>query len=189
MIIELTKINETKIPPWKYEEIERKVANLYIEQDIRSLPIDPFPIIKKRGYILIPFSKFKQGGRLDCLDENDDAFSFYMLELRNYVIVYNDNRSLLRIRFTLMHELGHIDLGHKCESDLAKKMADYYAGYALAPSPLIGKYACKTVQDISSEFWVSPDCADICGKRYQNWKMYGGRYLKDYEIDMLNLFE
>ncbi len=88
-----------------------------------------------------------------------------------------------------MHEVGHIDLGHKCESDLARKMADYYAGYALAPSPLIEKYASKNSLNISSTFWVSLECADVCALRYQNWKLYGGRYLKDYEIDLINLFE
>ena len=35
----------TKIPPWKYAEIEKKVVELYIEQGIHSFPIDPFEII------------------------------------------------------------------------------------------------------------------------------------------------
>lgn len=49
-----------KIPPWKYEEIERRVVKLYEEQHINKFPIDPFEIVKKRGYMLIPFSKFKK---------------------------------------------------------------------------------------------------------------------------------
>ena len=44
-----------KIPPWKYEEIERRVVKLYEEQHINKFPIDPFEIVKKRGYMLIPF--------------------------------------------------------------------------------------------------------------------------------------
>ena len=89
-----------------------------------------------------------------------------------------------------MHEIGHIDLGHKGESDLARKMADFYAGYALAPSPLIGRYAnFEENFDIVSTFWVSPECAEICKNRYQNWLQYGGRELKDYEIELINLFE
>lgn len=189
MIIELTKINRTKIPPWKYEEIERKVVNLYIEQNIHRMPIDPFAIIRNRGYILVPFSKFNKENRPECVDEKNDAFSFYVPELKNYVIVYNDNKSLPRIRFTLMHELGHIDLGHKSESELAKKMADYYAGYALAPSPLIGKNIFDKTFEITSFFWISMECAEACMHRYQNWQLYGGRDLKDYEIDLINLFE
>lgn len=182
-------ISGVKIPPSIYEEIEKCVVDLYVEQDIHNIPIDPFSIIKNRGYVLIPFSTFELNNRPDCIDEDNDAFSFYDPKIKTQVIVYNDEKPLNRIRFTLMHELGHIDLGHKCESDLARKMADYYAGYALAPSPLIGKYACESVQDISAEFWISFECADICGNRYQNWKTYGGKYLKDYEIKLINLFE
>lgn len=177
-----------KIPPWKYEEIERRVVKLYEEQHINKFPIDPFEIVKKRGYMLIPFSKFKKGTRPECADENNDAFSFYHPDLKTSVIVYNDDKPLRRIRFTLMHEVGHIDLGHKCESDLARKMADYYAGYALAPFPLIGKFASEESADIAATFGVSYDCAEICGCRYQNWQQYGGRYLKDYEIKMISLF-
>lgn len=179
---------DIKIPPWKYKDIEKSVVKLYVEQNINRLPIDPFEIIKKRGYILIPFSKFEKGTRPECVDENNDAFSFYNPDLKTSVIVYNDDKPLRRIRFTLMHEVGHIDLGHKGESNLARKMADYYAGYALAPSPLIGMFASNESADIAATFGVSNDCADMCSYRYQNWQQYGGRCLKDYEKKLINLF-
>ena len=178
-----------KIPPWKYAEIEEKVVELYVEQGIHSLPIDPFAIIKQRGYVMVPFSKVDGSDRPEAMDDNKDAFSFYSPELKTYVIVYNDDKPLSRIRFTLMHEVGHIDLDHKSESDLARKMADYYAGYSLAPSPLIGAYASEEIYDIISTFWVSSECAEVCSCRYLNWKQYGGRYLKDYEIRLINLFK
>ena len=109
--------------------------------------------------------------------------------IQTHLIIYNDEKPLPRIRFTLMHELGHIDLGHKGESDLARREADAYAGYALAPSPLISKYASEDIFDIMSTFWVSGECADIRSFSYVNWKQYGGRYLKDYEIRLINLFK
>lgn len=121
-------------------------------------------------------------------DEND-AFSFFSPKDKTYIIAYDVEKSLLRLRFTLMHEIGHIELGHKCESNLARRMADYYAGYALALSPLIYKFASENVTDITSVFWVSTNCADICSKRYNNWMRYGGKYLKDYENDLINLIQ
>ncbi len=179
-----------RIPAWKYEEIEKAVVDLYIEQWINTLSIDPFRIIRNRGYHLIPFTKLNKANPLECLlDKNNDAFSFYVPALKNYVIVYNDEKPFTRIRFTLMHEIGHIDLGHKGESDLAKKMADYYAGYALAPSPLIGRFASVNLSEIISTFQVSLDCAAVCSSRYQNWIQYGGRELKDYEVRLINLFQ
>ncbi len=179
-----------KIPSWKYEKTEKAVVDLYVEQGIHSLPIDPFFIIKNRGYVLIPFSKLNNvNSQRGILDDNNDAFSFYSLEHKTYVIVYNDDKPLNRIRFTLMHEVGHIDLGHKGESELARKMADCYAGYALAPSPLIWTHASEKIPDIIAVFWVSPDCANVCSRRYLNWLEYGGMQLKDYEIRLINLFQ
>lgn len=97
-----------KLPSGKYEEIERSVVDLYVEQNIHNIPIDPFSIIKNRGYVLIPFSVFKPDNRPDCIDDDNDAFSFYDPKMKTQVIVYNDEKPLRRIRFTLMHELGHI---------------------------------------------------------------------------------
>lgn len=178
-----------KIPAWKYAEIEKKVVELYIKQKVCSFPIDPFEIIRVKGYRLIPFSKFNNGNRPECVSDDNDAFSFFAPNLETYIIVYNDNKPLPRIRFTLMHELGHIELGHKGESNLARRMADYYAGYALAPSPLIDIYASEEIPDIVSVFWVSNECADICSSRYQKWRQYCGKSLKDYEIRLVNLFK
>jgi hypothetical protein len=43
--------------------------------------------------------------------------------------------------------------------------------------------------EIMSAFWVSRECADVRSYSYTNWKQYGGRYLKDYEIVLVNLFK
>lgn len=179
---------KAEIPKWKYREIESKAVELYIEHKIQNLPINPFDIIKDKGYILVPFSKLEECARPECVNEDNDAFSFYNPQCKTYYIVYNDDKPLRRIRFTLMHEIGHIELGHKCESGLADKMANYYAGYALAPFPLIGKYASDKISDVISVFEVSPDCAEVCWHGYHNWKLYGESRLKDYEIKLLNLF-
>lgn len=186
-MIDKDEIFIPKIPHGKYADIEEKVAQLYKEQNICTLPIDPFGIIKNRGYQLIPFSRLDNAGRRACND--NDAISFFDYRSGNTTIVYNENTSRRRVRFTLMHEIGHIDLGHKCESELARRMADYYAGYALAPSPLISKFAGNNVKKISSIFDISHECAKICGARCQNWVMYGGDFLKPYEIDILNRFQ
>lgn len=177
-----------KIPSWRYEEIEKKVVDLYIEQSITKIPIDPFEIINKRGYIKIPFSKIGDNKIFKTNREEKDAFSFYSPTDKTFIIVYDDEKPLLRLRFTLMHEIGHIDLGHRGESDLAKKEADYYAGYALAPSPLISLFSREKKDAIGRIFWVSPDCASICKQRYEKWLQYGGNYLKDYEEKLIDLF-
>ena len=177
-----------KIPAWKYTEIEKDVVRLYKELHINTLPLDPFEIIKKKGYKLIPFSKIGEEFCNGILQGDNDAFSFRNPQDGNFIIVYDDDKPLLRIRFTLMHELGHIELGHNRESELARKMADYYAGYALAPTPLIYKCECKNVQSIMATFQVSRLCAEARLDRYENWLLYYEFPAKCHEQEMLNMF-
>ena len=187
-MIDTVQTQASKIPPWKYAEIEKKVVALYLEQRIHKLPIDPFQIIQNRGYILVPFSKLTFNLPKESINGYNDAFSMYSPTDRTYIIAFDDSKSYDRLRFTLMHELGHIDLGHKGESDLARRMADYYAGYALAPSPLISRFACNDVNVIKYVFWVSKYCAEVCCTRYSNWLEYGDKELRDYEKTLLSLF-
>lgn len=188
-MIDAVQIRPSRILSWKYEEIERKVVDLYIEQNIHSLPIDPFEIIKKRKYEFVPFSKLKLDFLEETFDKQNDAFSFYSTVDKTYIIAFDDSKSFDRLRFTLMHEIGHIDLGHKGESDLARRMADYFAGYALAPSPLIDCFTGEDTNAIRYTFGVSNHCAEICATRYSNWLEYGDRELRDYEKKLVSLFK
>lgn len=187
-MIDTVHTNPSKIPSWMYDKIERKVVDLYIEQSITEIPINPFEIIKNRGYVLVPFSKLQNTLLSGKDSDKHDALSFFSPELQRYVIAYNDEKPLPRLRFTLMHEIAHIDLEHRCESDLARRMADYYAGYALAPSPLIGLFTSGSKTEIQSKFSVSKECAEVSQNRYYKWSVYGGSNYKDYEITLLNLF-
>ena len=189
-IIEAVMSNKlVKIPSWRYDEIENKIVDLYIDEQINKIPINPFSIIKHEGYIAIPFSQFKQPiATASSNDEENDAFSFFSPQHNTFIIVYDDEKPLIRLRFTLMHEIGHIVLGHKCESELAKKEADYFAAYALAPSPLILYLADNEPTTIKNKFWVSNQCAEICANRFSNWLTYGGQELKNYEKKLIDLF-
>ena len=109
----------TKIPPWKYAEIEKKVVELYIEQGIHSFPIDPFEIIKRRGYILTPFSKFDNFNRPEVIDDNNDAFSFYVPELKTHIIVYNDDKPLFYAIIRGKRSKAYKTLG-RCENFIFK---------------------------------------------------------------------
>lgn len=188
----MTKGDQTisiNIPSWRYDEIEKKAVDLYVEKQINRLPIDPFSIIKSKGYIAIPFSQIKRPiVTTISSDEENDAFSFFSPKHNTFIIVYDDEKPLIRLRFTLMHEIGHILLGHKCESELAKKEADYFAAYALAPSPLIFRFTDGETNTIKSIFWISNQCAEICSSRFNNWITYGGCKLKNYEERIINLF-
>ena len=67
-----------------------------------------------------------------------DGYSFISNGSPYIVVTLRYNR-IDNFAFTIMHEIGHIDMGHKHGSQLAEVIANHYAGYALAPSPLIQK--------------------------------------------------
>lgn len=180
--------NNIKLPSKIYQKIEEKVSILYVELNINKMPIDPFDIANRRGYIVKPFSDLKCDVRSLLLSKELDGTSYFDPMLNKFVICYDDNQCTNRIRFTLMHEIGHIDLGHRQESDLARKMADYYAAYSLAPSPIMHLYNCEDYIDVAKTFNISNPCADNCFRRYENWFNYGGKAYKQYELQMLNLF-
>jgi hypothetical protein len=46
-----------------YQRIEERVTALYIEQNISKVPINPFDIADKRGYIVKPFSDLNRQAR------------------------------------------------------------------------------------------------------------------------------
>lgn len=187
-MIDVDKCLPVKLPGKLYDRIEEKVASLYNELHISSVPIDPFEIAKRRGYIVKPFSSFDKKAQFFFAKMGLDATNYFDLECQTFVVCYDDSKTYERIRFTLMHEIGHIDMGHREESELARKIADYYAGYALAPSPIIGLMKCEDYIDIANRFNVFLICADICFQRFLNWLNIPTE-LKQYEKTLIGLFQ
>ncbi len=186
-MIENTEYTEVRLPSKVYYKIERAVVSLYKKLVITTIPLDPFKIAEQMGFIVKRISELPHASQIELREREREALSLYDNAIGTFVIFYDDSISYSRIRFTLMHEIGHIVLGHKEESELARRMADYFAAYALAPSPLIGKYNCDDYMDVANKFSVSQVCASICFQRYLNWAQFGGN-LELYEIELLNLF-
>lgn len=180
-----------QIPKRRYSAIEKKVVELYDACGVNTIPLNPISILETKGYILRRYSD------LDCDVLNDllaaksdlEAFNFLNPYIQKYVIYYNSNQNIKRIRFTLMHEIGHIVLGHKEESPLAKKEADFFAAYALAPYPLINFKECEDCIDVEKIFDVSAQCAQIAFASYQNWYKFGGNDYKTHELKLINMIK
>ena len=63
-------------------------------------------------------------------------------------VVYNERKNYGRVNHTIMHEIGHIVLGHTEDSDLAEAEVSFFAKYALAPPILINKLKLETPEII-----------------------------------------
>ena len=162
-----------KIPYWYFYKIENKVVECLIEAGIKKYPIDPFEIVKNLKIQIMAYNDRK------CVIE---GYSQGGLTRERSIILYNRRCGKNAIRFTILHELGHIVLGHKGESDLAERLANHFAGYAIAPPPVIDRIDCKTIKVIMSAFKVSEQCAEFRLKYYERWKNHR---IKNYEIKLL----
>ena len=170
-----------------YNKIENFVVDLYTELNIKEFPIDPFNIAKQKGYEVIPYSKIPKDAR-NILRKTEKSGTSGKTKNGVFRIFYDDLDSKYRQRFTIMHEIGHIELGHKEDSVYAEKCANYYASYSLAPSPMIGRLGCEDFMDISARFSVSYESAIYAFDRFTRWANipYG---LRPYEEKLNKLFD
>lgn len=175
----------------RYDEIEDEVIKMYSGITIKSFPIDCFEICEQLGIVYIPYSSlsFKKKEALG-IGSQDGLHALWEMSKGNFVFIiyYNDNLPPRRIRFTIMHELGHIFLDHTEHSDLAESEANYFAKYALAPPPLVHELEIEDYVELADRFDISYECAYYCMKKYNSWLRYGSKYYQDNEITLISLF-
>lgn len=173
------------LPPKLYDRIEENVVDLLIQLNIRSFPIDPMEIALRLGYELVPFSKMNREAKRILVPKDVDGVSHYDPTRKTFVIYYRPDGMKERLRFTIGHEIGHIRMEHHGESELARRIADYYSAYLLAPTPWIGQAGCDDYKDVANAFFISESCAMRCFTRYENWCKIP--FTKDYEQALMSL--
>jgi hypothetical protein len=132
--------------------------------NIKSFPIDCFSIIKEYGLEAVSYSSLYDGLKNYCLMYSDDAFKYKNL------ICYNDDRPNGRVRFSLMHELAHILLGHQGDHTSAQEQdANFFASNVLAPRMAIHYAGCKNQSDVSKLFHITDEAAHYAFADYRRW--------------------
>jgi hypothetical protein len=187
MTDEAVTLGKLIIPPKVYALVECLAVQLFIELGIHSVPIDPFYIARQKGYVLVPFSSLTPAALLELKLKKIDGASCRRKCDGRYYIFYDDSASYVRQRFTIMHEIGHILLNHKEDSELAERLANHFAGYALAPTPLIGLYGCEDYIETAELFGVSEESAAYRISAFNHWN--GFSWHRDYDDKLLCMFE
>lgn len=176
----------------RYDEIEKIVVDFFESITINKFPLDCFEICKQRGIRLIPYSELSQIAK-EALNTASKDGCCAKVEIENgkfvWVIYYNDRMPKKRIRFTIMHELGHIILDHSEDSELAESEANYFAKYALAPPPLIHRLYVEDYIELATVFDLSDECAFYSMQKYNKWLAYHSRHQSGYEITLVSLFK
>lgn len=168
--VELTDEDEKKIvlPSWRYVEIEDAILALFRKVDARFIPLDPLAIAQTIGCGPFPYRTF---GRLVypvLKKASPDALTVWLGEIP--AILFDDRMPPSRCRFSMMHEIEHVCLGHREHSKLAEIEANRFAATALCPIQLLARSGLMDAIDIAEHFGVSADCAQHRLEALAKWK-------------------
>ena len=178
------------------EFIEETANDMVEDLGINTFPIDVFKVAELLKIRLIKYSECPLKKRKILLKVSEDGFSLPQK------IYYNDRQSANRVRFTILHEIGHIQLEHHRDSSKSEWQketeANCFAGHLLAPLAIVCLIGVHSQQDIAEIFTISWDCAQFIFQNYlelyQNneipKKIQNDRVLKlltKYDIDLKEL--
>lgn len=152
-----------------------KIAEIYSRCGILSFPINCISVLNHYRFRVFTYSYLKENNtrlyELGC-EFSNDAFKY------RDIIAYNEKKPEARIRFSLMHELGHYILGHVKEIPECEDEADRFASHFLAPRIAIHKKGCRTADQIHDVFGLSYCAANRALADYKNWYHYISRTTK-----------
>lgn len=149
-------------------KILEATIKVFHECKVQSFPIDCIEILKHYGYRTYTYNELKKKNTElyeMCIGYSDDAFR----EGTSKIIAYNSEKPAGRIRFSLMHELGHHMLEHTGNTKSNEKEANLFASYILAPRMAIHYAGCKNANDVSHIFNISHEAAENAFDDYRRW--------------------
>lgn len=152
-----------------YNKIVTATINVFRKCNVYSFPINCNDLLKHYGYRLFSYKELRDlNPELYnlSLEYSDDAFQAGVSK----IIAYNPDRPHGRIRFSLMHELGHHVLEHTGASDQNEKEANAFASHVLAPRMAIHYSRCKDFNDVAKLFNMSFEAADNAFMDYRRWR-------------------
>lgn len=164
----------------RYTKVMMLANKFFIDQGIHTFPLDPFEIIQNNKWGLITYSELAEDHGVSIDDiinafQSEDGYTVY--DGTNYTIAYNDTILVPgRIRFTLMHEIGHIYLRHLVEFDetiltrsslterkykVLENETNSFARNILAPVMIVKDLKIKTVNDLVDYFGLSQSASVV----------------------------
>ncbi|MDO4443621.1 MAG: ImmA/IrrE family metallo-endopeptidase [Slackia sp.] len=178
-----------RLPSQRYEQIKRKAVALLAKVGEESIPINPFAIAAKIGIRTVSYNSLGNARKAACLKISKSGYKLLLEEhdgTSTWYIFYNDEMPWGHIRFTILHEIGHIVLEHLQGSDVAEAEANFFAKYTIAPPMLVNIIKPTSYMDIADAFELSNEGALNSWNYYQRWLRIPG--FTDYELELESLF-
>lgn len=134
------------------------VYDVYARCGIRDFPINCFTVLNQYELNTTKYSELSRARKAACLRLSKDACTI------EKTIYYEDGNIAERIRFSVMHELGHMLLSTQDEDE-----ADTFSSYILAPRIIIHRKGYRTCDDIHRAFGLSYSASNRALADYYNW--------------------
>lgn len=166
-----------------YDLIKAKTHEVFEKCNVKSFPIDCFTLLDVYKLKHKTYSSQSKNKKAKCYEASDDAFTALG------VVFYNDEMLEGRIRFSLMHELGHKVLGHTgVQMKKQEDEADFFASHILAPRMAIHYAGCKNHVDVAKTFNVSYEAAQYAFDDYRRWHRRAVYKMNDFDKSMYRHF-
>lgn len=148
-----------------FQKCTDKAYEILLEQT-GDIPIKANSLFLPQPILFDSFQNYSAitGIPLSELTSNQKADNGYLYKHRDFLIIlHNESHCAERCNFTDGHEIGHIVLGHKKDTDNEEIEANFFSAQLLMPNALI-RYLCQNNFQINSYalqkvFEVSPDAA------------------------------
>lgn len=165
----------------KYKQARNASWQCLIDYNIDSLPVKVSRIAKQTDIVLL------KNSAVNLLSENESGIT--LMQNDKFYIVYADEQSPQRCRFTIAHELGHIFLGHLfkadgngfLKTDEAEHSANVFARDLLAPACVLHELQALTSAAIANLCDISLEAATYRAERMAELERRNAFYLHPLE--------
>lgn len=161
--------------PSFYQELKWSVVDAFRQLGYIRLPVEPSELLEAHGIQTLAYQiAYDPSTSLDdlmmlCKCPSGISFTIAANGRDFRFIGCNLQESPGRVRFTKLHEAGHLLRGHLQDSELAEIEANFWAKYAIAPPVLIEELGLTTAEEISQRFGTSLECASNILNQHANW--------------------
>lgn len=152
-----------------YNEIEETANDLIEDLGLQLFPVNCFEVAFLLGIEIKKYSAIPEEDREFVVSKSEDGYSLRIHD--KYIIYYNDTLDKNRIKFTIWHEIAHIQLGHlemDCQKSNSRieEEANHFAAYVMAPLAFIHNLGLNDPMEIAEVCEISLDCACHVYKHY-----------------------
>ena len=172
----------------QYKNARNASWQCLIDYKINSLPVKVSWIVKQSNIALL------KNSTVNLLSKNESGTT--LMQNDKFYIIYADEQSPQRCRFTIAHELGHIFLGHLFNkngkgfltTDDTESSANVFARDLLAPACVLHELQVLTAPEISQLCNISLEAATYRAERMKELERKNAFYLHPLEKQVKEQF-